>query len=313
MGRALRAVAAFASLLLLLSCQKTPPAAKALRPSVADEKNGFCVMADLPVLDIADGKLTTKSSLQIGEKVALPGQTTKAVQAGKGRDFVKVRRDSGTEGWARAEYIVARSILAVTTEESVIYSDPRNTGATTATVPPMTILAIHSDSGGQAFIRVTGYDQSAKVLLKGVLLKNEGVSARPDDVQAVILLQLAAASKNAKQREAFLSSALKDHPGSAFLPQLQDALAALKAPPPPVEKAADAYSAVMAAAEDAVAVRDSPDETSGKVVATLAKGQGVDVEEKTRDADTIGNTSAPWYRIREPAGWVFGASLSSGQ
>jgi hypothetical protein len=37
----------------------------------------------------------------------------------------------------------------------------------------------------------------------------------------------------------------------------------------------------------------------------------VDVLEKTTDSFAIEGNNAPWFRIKEPAGWVFGASLAA--
>ena len=176
----------------------------------------------------------------------------------------------------------------------------------------MTIVAIHADTGGMTFIRVTGYDPAAKVLLKGVYLRNEGVSSKPADVQAAILLQLAAGSKNRRQQQAFLTSAIKDNTDSVFLPELNAAFAALTgtSPPTPAPKATEPAAGSMTASEDTVNVYDAPDEKTGKPVASLTNGQKVDVQEKTTDSTSIGGRSAPWYRIKDPAGWVFGASLS---
>jgi uncharacterized protein YgiM (DUF1202 family) len=257
-----------------------------------------------------------QGTLPIGEKLTLLGQAAKAVQAGKERNFVQIRRDSGNEGWVRADLVISKSILAVVTiDTAAIYQAPNNTAATTSTIPRMSIVAIASDTGGMTFIRVTGFDAAAKILLRNVYLRNEGVSSNPDDVQAAILLQLATASKNLTQQHAFLTSAIKDHPGSLFLPELNAALAALTAPRPaaPLQRATEPAAAVMVTSDDKASVYDAPDEKTGKLLATLPKGQKVDVLEKTTDTYAIGEKSAPWYRVREPAGWLFGASLAAPQ
>ncbi|MGO9409124.1 MAG: hypothetical protein ACLQCB_00080 [Spirochaetia bacterium] len=230
MGRALLLASAIASALLLLSCQKsqTPqmPAA-----AVADSKSGFCLVPDVSLWEISGTSLTRKGSVQIGEKLVLLGQARHVALNGKDRDLLKVRQDTGTEGWVRADYVVSNAILAVTTSDAVIYSVPRNTAASPVSIPRMTVLGIHSDSAGLPFIHVSFNDPTQKGGLKEVYLRNEGVSARPDDVQAALLLQLAAASSSPKQQEAFLTSGAKDYPGSIFLPQLQAALDALHSPP----------------------------------------------------------------------------------
>ncbi len=227
-----RALVALLPLLTALSCEQrhASPVPEAV---VADARSAFVIIADLPLFALTSGTLTLKETIPIGEKLALLGQTEKIVQSGKEREFLKVRRASGNDGWVRSDFLVSRSILGVATDDVVIYSMPNNTAATTALIPRLTVLAIHSDTGGMSFIRVTGFDPAAKMLLKDVYLRNEGVSSKEEDVQPAILLKLAAASRNQKQRLAFLSSAIKDFPGSIFLPDLKDALDALTSPAPP--------------------------------------------------------------------------------
>jgi len=233
MGRALAVMGIAASALLLLSCQKKP-ATPALQAAVADEHSAFSVIDNLPFWLLSGDTAVQKGTVQIGEKLALLGQSRQATVGGRERELLPVRRDNGAEGWVRSDLVVSRSILAVVTSDgAVIYSVPRNTAATTAVIPRMTVLVIHSDSAGMPFIRVTGSDPDTQELYRGVWLRNEGVSARPDDVQTALLLKLAAASTNARQKEAFLTSALKDYPGSLFLAQVQSALDAMHAPPAP--------------------------------------------------------------------------------
>jgi hypothetical protein len=220
------------ALLPLLCCQPKPslPAATSL---VADSKNAFVIMMDLPLYGMEQGRIVARGTLQTGEKLALLGPPSKTFQAGKERDFVPVRRDSGKEGWVRADLVMSKSILAVvTTDAAAIYDAPYGTAATTSTIPRLTIVAISSETAGLTFIKVTGFDAAAKILLRSVYVRNEGVSSNPDDVQAAILLQLAAASSSPPQQRAFLTSALKDHPGSLFIPELNTAIGALTPPRP---------------------------------------------------------------------------------
>ena len=219
--------------LTLISCQQkaehTGP--KAI---VADARSAIAIVNDLPLL-VQDGAVLApgKETIPIGEKVAILGPSQKYTVSGRERDYLHVRRDSGTEGWARADQVVSRAILAVVAEdEAVIYSAEANSAATTESIPRMTIVAIHSESAGMPFIHVTGFDPVARIMLRGVILRNEGISAKPADVQAAILLQLAAASRVPRQQKAFLTSAIKDYPDSFFMADLQAALQALTAPVP---------------------------------------------------------------------------------
>ena len=227
-----RALPALLALLPLLCCQPKP-AVPVVTSVVADAKSAFVILTGLPLYGMEQGALAVRGTLPIGEKLALLGPAAKAFQAGKERDFVPVRRDSGKEGWVRADLVISKSVLAVvTTDTATVYEAPSNTAATTSTIPRLTIVAISSETAGLTFIKVTGFDAVAKILLRDVYLRNEGISSNPDDVQAAILLQLSAASNSPTQQRAFLTSAIKDHPGSLFMPELNTALAALTAPPP---------------------------------------------------------------------------------
>jgi hypothetical protein len=300
------------ALALAMSCQKPPaPASTVGDAERTDATSGFVVFSGLGLATITDGKVKYIDSLTLGEKVALTGQATTAGATGSERSFVEVKRESGKTGWARTDYIISSSLLGVvTTDGVVIYNEPKNAAATARTVPKLTILALALDSAGQAFIKVTLVDPSSQVLAKDVYLKNSGVSTRTDDVQSAILLQLAAASTKPAQKQAFLESAAKDYPGSVFITQIEDTLTALTAPTP--VRQTEKFFASMVSTADAVNVRDTPDENAGKVIGTLSSGQAVDVEEMTSESFTIKDQTAPWYKIKEPAGWVFGAFLSAG-
>ena len=224
--------AALCTALTLISCQQKPEHTGP-QAIVADGKSAIVIVSDLPLWTLASGALAaTRETIPIGEKVAILGPSQKFTVSGKERDYLHVKRDAGSEGWVRADQVESRAILAVIAEdEAVIYSAEANSAATTESIPRMTIVAIHTESAGMPFIHVTGFDPTAKIMLRNVILRNEGVSAKPEDVQAAILLQLAAASKVPRQQKAFLTSAIKDYPDSFFQQDLQAALQALTAPP----------------------------------------------------------------------------------
>jgi hypothetical protein len=257
MRRSAFVVALFAPLVFLCCEQKaehTRPAA-----AVADSKSAIVIVADLPLWTLSQGMLKQKETIPIGEILTLTGQARTAAQSGKERDFLGVRRVSGSEGWVRADLTVSRSILSVvTTDNAAIYSAAANTCATTECIPRMTIVAVHSDTGGMPFIRVTCFDATSRLIRRNVYLRNDGVSARPSDVQAAILLVLAAGSKSVTQRKAFLTSAVTDYPDSVFVPELRAALGAVTAPAPaPVTEPGPEPSA-PAAEEEGAAARAGP-------------------------------------------------------
>jgi hypothetical protein len=326
-----RALVPVAQLLFLslLSCQEN---ATRLAPSpvVADAKAGFVIMADLPLYAQSQGALTPHGTIPLGEKLSLLGPTVKVSQSGKEREFLEVKRESGSHGWARADYVISKSVLAVvTSDDAMIYAAADDTAATTTAIPRLTVLAIHAETAGMRFIKVTAFVPAEKVLLRNVWLRNDGVSSNIQDIEAAILWQLAESSTDAKQQQAFLTSAIKDNPQSLFMSDLKAALAALSTPsaPPPASPASGASTAddrggagsplptvaatgSMIATDDSVSVYDSPDQTSGAIIGVLPKGQIVDVLKKTAASVTIGDANAPWYRIQSPPGWVFGGSLA---
>ena len=127
--------AALLALLPLLCCQPKP--ALPVPPSaVADAKSAFVIMADLPLYSMEQGALTPQGHSAHRGKARDPRAGHKAFQAGKERDFVPVERDSGSEGWVRADLVISKAILAVvTTDTAAIYEAPHNTAATTSTIP----------------------------------------------------------------------------------------------------------------------------------------------------------------------------------
>ncbi len=323
MGRLLKISVFVVMVLFAFACQKgqTPPAAAgaagqgggqaveapaAVKPDVADASHGFVIRFGLGLAEISEGNVKYVASLTLGEKVALTGQSQKAAD----RDFVEVTRDSGKTGWARADYVVANSMLGVVSaEDPVLFSEPKDTGATARSVPRLSILAVSADSADQPFYKVTVYDPASQVLSSEVYLESDVVSLKTDDVQSAILLKLAEASDKPAQKQAFLQSAAREHPGSAFILQIEEELAALSAPAPSL--ATEKFFASMFSTSDNVNVRDAPDESAGKVVASLKTGQAVEIEEKTTEEYTVQDRTAPWYRIKEPAGWVFGGWLAT--
>jgi uncharacterized protein YgiM (DUF1202 family) len=298
--------------LIAVSCQKTTTTATTTPAALtADAKAGFVIRAGEGIWDIQDGVAKWADSLLLGEKLALTGQTNKAAPAGgQQRDYVEVKRDSGKTGWARTDYVISNCTLGVVgNEEAVLYTEPKNTAATGTSIPKLTIIAIHAEGATAPYVKVTWFNPTSLVLSKGVYIRGDVVSQKPDDVQSIILLQLAQASTNPKQQQALLASAQKDYPGSAFITQIEDALAGL-APVATMAPATEKFFATLVSTDDKVNVRDTPDETAGTVVTQLTKGQKVEVEEQTKDSFTVNGQSAPWYKIKDPAGWVFGALLA---
>jgi uncharacterized protein YgiM (DUF1202 family) len=57
-------------------------------------------------------------------------------------------------------------------------------------------------------------------------------------------------------------------------------------------------------------VRDSPDTLSGKVIGRVTKGSKVEVIEMTALLYPVQSMRAAWFRIKKPAGWIYGYYLN---
>ena len=293
---------------LAVSCQKAPQLASAPGALTADAKSGFVIRAGLGIYDISDGAAKWLDTLLLGEKLSLQGGTQKATVGADQFDFLRVKRASGAAGWALADYIVSNCVLSVTkTDEVIVYKQPMDAGATGTSLSSAMVVARLNESVTAPFARITWYDPASRTLSRGVYAHDEDLSTKPDDVQSAVLLMLASGATTPEQKKALLQSAAKSYPSSLFIARIEDAATALAAPP--VARATEKFFGTMVCTDNGVNVRDAPDEKSGSVVATLTKGQKVEVEEQTTDSYTIGTDTAPWYRIKEPAGWVFGAWL----
>ena len=78
-------------------------------------------------------------------------------------------------------------------------------------------------------------------------------------------------------------------------------------------RASEEYRRGGVISKDKVRVRDYPYEEGTTIVSTLNTGAEVEILERTLSIYTIGENSAPWYRIASPEGWVFGAFVEAKQ
>ena len=168
------------SISLLPACKKNSSSDEApialsddQKELIADSNSGFCILDNLTLWNISSGVSKSISGCMIGEKLALLGQTTQIVQAGAKRDLVHVRQSSGIEGWARAEYVISDSVLAVIADDdAAVLAKPGLQAGTGRVLPRMTILAIHKDSAATAFLHVSCVEPSSGRLEKSVYLRN---------------------------------------------------------------------------------------------------------------------------------------------
>jgi hypothetical protein len=306
----------FASTLCLITAcsiagsKAAPPAAlsKEQKDLISDKDNGFCIMDNASLWEIGPGAPRLLATCGIGEKLTLLGKTSRAVVSGASRNLILVKQSNGPEAWARTELIVPDSILGVVVDnEAAMYARPNTRSSTGKNLPRMTIVAIQKNTAATAFLRVSCVGQESQEVHRGVYVANSGISSLVDDVRGAILYRIASRTENPRKKAAFLGSALNDYPRSKFTSDIKNALSAAQEPVPaeiPTEK----LVAEFLTREEGVNVLTLPGE-AGTVIATLPKGRTVASLERTLASYTIGSLIAPWYRIKDPEGWVFGVSL----
>ena len=274
------------------------------------QKNeAFVIMNDLPLYQEQGGALKWKESLVIGDKVTLLGRTYKFKIEGNEREYIKLRSPAGTEGWSRIQYIVPKAQLAVVkSEKATVYSEPRDVKMTSKTVSQMTIVAALQDGSTPAFAKVVCYDSyQDKYYTDPIFLSKDDLSFADADINAIILYTTALSTKDKGLRAKFLGNIEKNYSASVFFDKIRAALVPSDAA---ATKAAVPYVANFVVNDDRVNVRAQPDEVSGQVIGQLNKGAAVQTVESTAQSYSLGGQTAPWYHIKEPAGWVFGSFLT---
>jgi len=273
---------------------------------------GFVILNNLPLYLEAKGVLTFKESLVLGDKVTVLSRVSKFKIGGNEREYVRVRAPSSNEGWVRSVYVVQKCSLAVVkTDKAVVYAEPRDVKITNKVISAMTIVAVLDDGTTSAFAKILCYDpvQDAYFTDAAFFLGSDDLSVADADINSVILYTTAMATKNKDIRSNLFKVIEKRYSSSIFFDKIKSALvpgAAVAA----VAKPSAAASGFYEVNDDNVNVRAQPDELNGQVVGKLNRGAQVEVLEATIQDYAIGGKSAKWYRITEPAGWIFGSFIN---
>lgn len=164
--------------------------------------------------------------LTLGDIVTLVNRTGTFSENGKDRDFTRVRAPNGKEGWARTQFMATKASLGVVTaEKAVIYSEPRDVKLTSRFVGTLTLVAILQDGSSGSFAKIQAYDVAQGVLFTdSTFVSMDDLSTSAADVNAAILIDVAAATKDAVVKKNLLTIALKKYSQSLFLPRIQAGL-----------------------------------------------------------------------------------------
>jgi len=278
-------------------------------PLVAGPNEGFVLLNNASVFkEKSLGTLEWSENAVIGDKVTLLSGVVKMRFNGNERDYYKVKLTNGKEGYLRTSMVgVGGTLGVVKTDGALVYSEPRDVKISARTLTRGQLVVVAKDDGADSFIQLFGWDAAKDVAFDDTYVDKADVSVNDVDANALILLVVAKGQKNDAVKKNLLTLASTKYSTSLF----QDLIKAqldLLAPAPRATKAA---SGAYTLNDDKVNVRDLPNEKGSKVVATLEKGRSVTVVEVTADSYTVDGVTAPWYRIADPAGWIFGSFLTA--
>jgi uncharacterized protein YgiM (DUF1202 family) len=271
------------------------------------------------VIDNDTGSETDKSrwaaSLSLGERV-ITGENRRATYTnGTAYDYVGIRRDNGSEGFALpSQTAVGGSLAVVVDEKANLFKSPKAIDVTGTILSRKTVVVYYPETESGGFVQIRAYDPINQIYIRqdsNSFIRATSLSRKDSDIQSSILLQTAQPLGNTGgekiRKDALLESALLDYPDSVFSAEI---MALVNPNTVSVVQTESAVRPFMSVNDDNVNVRDLPDTVAGKIVGNLKNGDEVTVGEQTRVEFVIDGQNARWYRITEPVeGWVFGAFL----
>jgi hypothetical protein len=223
------------------------------------------------------------------------------------REYARVEAE-GKDYWVQSVLVASEAVPGVIiAEDTVRYSKPSLSGANPrgAIIPLHYLVAVHTERETGIFSGISAYiDGERSPVVTREFIKKENVTTGPSDIQAMQLYILALEAKNDVAKKELLRNALEL--GSRFDDIIQREL----------------YGAAGAALETEVLTpyEISVVRTGGTVyeepairsrdLGPLPYGGLVTVTERTVNEERLNSgDTARWYKITEPAGWVFGAYL----
>lgn len=278
------------------------------------QSEAYVILNGLAFYKEEGGSLKWKEGLVIGDRVGLTNRIQKFKIDGKEFEYAKIKSPSGQEGWARVPYLVNKSALAVVkADEAIVYSEPRDVKITNKTISNMTIVAVLQEGSTSGFSKIVCVDTAKNAYYTDpIFVSRDDLAFADSDVNATILYITATGSKNASIKANLYKVIEKRYSNSLFFEKIK----AVLSPSPAVEavdKPTVKTSGSFLINDNNVNVRAKPDEVNGEVLTQLNNGDKVEVIEVTAQKYTIGDQTSVWYRIEQPAGWVFGIFMNPAQ
>lgn len=245
-------LALIAAVALLFSCKKNegsnrdkggdyepPPRVSAGGGESSGGKHGYALWLNTGIYtlsgdDTGDESATVKwaSSLTLGDAITVVGKPRKMTFVNSNNkkegvyNFIEVRLEDKSKGFALAYQVSEGGNLAVVTEENATLFKAASMGKITNTVVARkTVLVYYPETAKSGFVEVSGIDcESGKLIPDKHFLRSAVLSMKDSDIQSSILFQIAKPMTNDNQtiaRETLLKSALQDYPDSVFSKEIR--------------------------------------------------------------------------------------------
>jgi len=155
-------------------------------------------------------------SLMTGEIRRMTFDTGSVVQ-----DWIAIRRDNGSTGWAIVSQVAAGGRLGVITEDrAFLHTQPRTVDVSRFTLSRRSVIVFYPESENNGFVEVRGWDieRQQYVQPNNNFVRLSAISRRDADIQSAILLITALSLPEAEKarRDNLLESALLDYSDSIF-------------------------------------------------------------------------------------------------
>ena len=316
---------------LLYSCQRgeRPQSSQRIDPAVVEAEAiagglaaGYVlrVNSGIYALDTDTGQETDvlrwAAGMSLGERV-YAGEIRRATFQERVYEFVKIRRENGTEGYAFTTQVAVGGQLAVVTDDrAILHRGPRTIDVSNVILTRRTVVVFYPETESGGYVEVRGFDigRNTTIAAGNNFVRLNTLSRQEADIQSSILLQTALALTRPEdnvRKEALLESALLDYPNSIFYSEINEIVNPSNfkiVATEPLES-----RVTMWVTNDNVNIRDIPDIEIGRAIGSLNGLDEVSAFEQTMGIYTINEQQARWYKVTTASnieGWVFGAFLT---
>lgn len=231
--------------------------------------------------------------LMLMEKVSPLGEEAELTVGNAKRAYVKVRRQTGEEGWANAAYVIPDAYPGVIlTQRATFYRQPDLAGPDTTYLVRGDFVAVLAEPVINNFVKVVWANPNTSAVVTGRYLKADTLTTAQSDLDAALLYALALRETNLVKREELLNNAASI-PSEAFRAEIQTELR--------IARAGFQVEAVRPTTEYLVTldteVLEAPFPDAAPI-APLRANQKVNVRRKLVQGDVV------WFEVLEPRGYV---------